>query len=647
MDDDEQSRRTSTESECDGSRDVPNVALGNGAQAAELTKWSSNCEFLMMSIAAHSELPDYSFFTSEQLDDVSNVVQKIIAYIFVGIPVTYIQVILGQYTHLGIFYLKRMLPVMNVLVFAMIAVEFWEWSMSVIKMETYILYMIMVLEPTGLQWMSCPKNMKHQCYSIEDECENPPCIRKNVYLAASVYWNSTFMGGSLMEAKSRFSLPEISRAWASVVSWLIIYLLASLRFVYLKKVVLKFIVSYCLFCNVVLTTVMLLTNTKKTFQIVYEIKCSSFLNWKSWANACLYNLIHMGSGSYTYIMFGVLSWRKARTGSLICFASLFTLSYYLSNLMMFGAAIVEVAEIAKMDLKDIQLFFEPECVDTSVGLVISVLGIKSITHFFIHSPNRMIRLLPGASRFLNIMYFSWLILTIVTRIIFNIQLLLKAIYQRYPSMIAFHFYFTPIICFLAFMIEMLFESKEVYEIYFHICYMIRDLCLSINVFILTFCVFYIYGISKISDDIHFMSGQAPTKFWKFTWILTPIVVVWTIPVVLQNLTEEDVHLNDILLIAVSLAFTPYIVVTTIEIIKKILQRNMFSLFRPDSNWGPADPTSREMRHVFDPSHETRYEKKTYPCKHKCLLTNKTLLRINQEEEGTNRALHFSSITSFE
>lgn len=38
---------------------------------------------------------------------------------------------------------------------------------------------------------------------------------------------------------------------------------------------------------------------------------------------------------------------------------------------------------------------------------------------------------------------------------------------------------------------------------------------------------WVYGVQRFSDDIHFMVGTQPAKYWKICWYIMP-VVQWVI-----------------------------------------------------------------------------------------------------------------------
>lgn len=46
-----------------------------------------------------------------------------------------------------------------------------------------------------------------------------------------------------------------------------------------------------------------------------------------------------------------------------------------------------------------------------------------------------------------------------------------------------------------------------------------------TVTIMVLCVSYIYGVQRLSDDIHFFLGSQPAKFWKVCWYSIPVLLM--------------------------------------------------------------------------------------------------------------------------
>lgn len=46
----------------------------------------------------------------------------------------------------------------------------------------------------------------------------------------------------------------------------------------------------------------------------------------------------------------------------------------------------------------------------------------------------------------------------------------------------------------------------------------------LTICMMTICVSYIYGVQKLSDDIHFFSGSQPPIFYKVCWYILPAIL---------------------------------------------------------------------------------------------------------------------------
>lgn len=64
-------------------------------------------------------------------------------------------------------------------------------------------------------------------------------------------------------------------------------------------------------------------------------------------------------------------------------------------------------------------------------------------------------------------------------------------------------------------------------------------CTCLQIFIMSILIFWIYGVERLCDDIHFISGSQPTKYWKIAWYLMPLITGVTRYVQLSILGYPD------------------------------------------------------------------------------------------------------------
>lgn len=58
----------------------------------------------------------------------------------------------------------------------------------------------------------------------------------------------------------------------------------------------------------------------------------------------------------------------------------------------------------------------------------------------------------------------------------------------------------------------------------HLYYSVMEQVHCFDLLVMSVLAFWIYRVQRICDDIHFMQGSQPTKFWKILWYAMPIIV---------------------------------------------------------------------------------------------------------------------------
>lgn len=112
--------------------------------------------------------------------------QHIVVYIFVILPLIYMQLTIGQYTQMGPIHFKHINPLMHGLGYVFIIT----CMIEIIQTNTYLadnlLYFLLTLQQE-LQWMIC-RGYKETCldYKAIHSCHD--CVKENTDLSAQLYW---------------------------------------------------------------------------------------------------------------------------------------------------------------------------------------------------------------------------------------------------------------------------------------------------------------------------------------------------------------------------------------------------------------------------------------------------------------------------
>ncbi|GJQ66892.1 hypothetical protein Trydic_g7914 [Trypoxylus dichotomus] len=137
------------------------------------------------------------------------------------------------------------------------------------------------------------------------------------------------------------------------------------------------------------------------------------------------------------------------------------------------------------------------------------------------------------------------------------------------------------------------------------------LCLNVHTFIESICVFYCYGVKRLCDDIHFMTGRKPMRFWLILWYAIPFVSLVSLIVIVTNL-ENLTHIESLLAhinlqrkhiyAGSSLLFISLLVSFMGSFLFVVLgfRNTSTNLLKPQFFWGPPRRDIRVSRKCFAP-----------------------------------------------
>ncbi|KAH8378508.1 hypothetical protein KR093_011746, partial [Drosophila rubida] len=134
-----------------------------------------------------------------------------------------------------------------------------------------------------------------------------------------------------------------------------------------------------------------------------------------------------------------------------------------------------------------------------------------------------------------------------------------------------------------------------------------SLAIIVVCFVEVIMVAYIYGIDNFMSDVEFMLGARPRLFWKITWkYITPIVlifVLFTTIFFLRRISYNGIEYPEWAIMigwasfVSSIILIPSYIVYIMIIKRKTLGHSLRKRFKP-LDWTPADPTDRAEYEQF-------------------------------------------------
>lgn len=95
------------------------------------------------------------------------------------------QIIVGQYSQLGVIFFKYLTPIGHGIGLAMCINTFWSCIDLGVSMGDVSLYFLSAMK-AELPWMKCPEN-EDKCWVSSGDCEEN-CFTKDMKLSALFFW---------------------------------------------------------------------------------------------------------------------------------------------------------------------------------------------------------------------------------------------------------------------------------------------------------------------------------------------------------------------------------------------------------------------------------------------------------------------------
>ncbi|XP_071052246.1 sodium- and chloride-dependent glycine transporter 2-like isoform X2 [Onthophagus taurus] len=240
----------------------------------------------------------------------------------------------------------------------------------------------------------------------------------------------------------------------------------------------------------------------------------------------------------------------------------------------------------------------------------------------------------------NMIYFSFYITVLLMNIVSRIAAIGSMITDVHSFILKYSKYLLAIYCMVSLIVGMLSIGEKHYlEACYFISYIICLLELF-NVTYLSIMIYCVYGVTKLSDDIQFLTGSPPTKFWKLSWYILPFVLVYAFYEEFSNhvqVKREKVGIHYLINIIAILCMIPIPICWIIEVINHLRSRYLIGMFRSTDSWGPADPEERHKRLSFNPRLQTKYQSRSSTCNHHCFISYRGLQILQHEETRCREA----------
>lgn len=573
------------------------------------SKWDGHWDFVLVTIAGIFSLRSFNFVSILENGRIRpTLFHTVVSFYFVGLPMTYMQIILGQYSQLGLTNIRYICPLAHGLEYNIVIVCIEKTFHFAMAIGSFYFYFVNSTR-RKVPWLICPAHHNGTCWDLGHSwatCKKS-CINKTVTLSTIVYYKQVLfkLEGMTDPNYFRMEVPARMRLIMILLTCSSIYLTLIYQLNHYRRYLLKSaIFSICLL--LILATVFV--SNQHGHLITEMLKVSYVFDFGCWCWSLLDMVQVLGLGRGIFTMHGTYLNHTAPAGilSLGCVTFAFIL-VVLSDLIIFSSYEI-ILKHTHMDYNthfdDIFPYSTIPCYYT---LIAQALG-----------------LLPARNLWTITFYFLAIVLTSSNQTV-NVLLLEKAVTDNHPNLAKYRSYLVGILCFIVFLISVFLSPDTMHSFRIKVEYDINIIMEIFNIFGVSLTVFYIYGVQRLSDDIHFFTGSQPTAFWKICWWVSP-------PILLLPMWYWYRFTS----VTSFLFLPPLITLCLYQIFRHIKARNLVGIFHSQERWGPADPEERHLRRLFNPRKEIKLRRRRTACLHHCLLDNKHLKKIvTDEQEARN------------
>lgn len=574
-------------------------------------KWESNCQYIIFALASTVTIESMYAITISGTADDPNIVHFVVAYVVVGLPICYMQTVMGQYSLLGTTMFKYIAPIGHGIGYTLLINSLIKCIYFGMLMGDFLIYLLSCMR-THLPWMVCPNSKKENCWgeNTMKGCKKE-CINANVEVSSAVFLKQIYLRGAQGVEVLNMGVPILERSVTSGACWLLVYIVLIIGINRYKRV-LKYNFCIIVICMLVLIIVCVIPEGAfKGVLLLFYVTFESLTSFRAWAITCHQVLGILSLETACHITFG--SYMTADAPSDILVAVTVFLHFLVTTLLsvITHACLGIVMKQAGTSLKNAE----------------HVWNMKFL--YFATVPEGLGFL--GVPQLWTMIYFLIVILMLLNYNVAQLDTIDRCIADTHPQMRNYRSYIIANFCIIGTVSSVVLSSAESYEVRQQMFEVVFIAAKTFDVLLMCIIVFWVYRVQRLADDIHFMFGSQITIFWKICWYIMPIIVGWCH--VSYSYMQDFFVMYSLFRSLVLLAFiSPIPIMAIIETFSYLKHQNLVGVLQPEERWGPPDPQERHLRHMFNPREEIRSRRRNDSCKHNCFLNSKIMDRALEAED---------------
>lgn len=476
-----------------------------------------------------------------------------------------------------------------------------------------------------LQWMYCPPGSDEQCWGLNNmhNCTNS-CLTVTKLPSAFYYYKYTFLGLNDQEFHRDYfkvGVPNDDSSTLVVIAWIIIFFILYFGMFKYKRLIEINLVIACIFLILLFLVITFVGGSFNGVSEFFKINLNSLFSLKHWTYTVSNCVRAFGFGQGVFMMNGVGLYSMSSVGYAAVGSTLFMFMMTMFvSLLSSEIFFILVNQANVTDMSGLEIHIKSNLYPPDVTIIPQGLGYIA------------------AAQLWSIIYFSMLIFLTINNTAMQILLFERCITDNFQSFMKYRRYLIGVLCIVLCIMSSVITSEQSYMLRRYFFNLVCPLLELLNTFLLTFFVCYVYTVFKFCDDIHFAVGTQPIKFWKLCWLFLPIILIITFIFEVEFLYKEcpKCKMRYVRIFVFVVYFIPAILITIYEIVTYIRKGNLINVIMPQERWGPADPEERRLRRIFNPRKETKSRRRSEVCQHNCLLGNKVLKKLVQDEIAARR-----------
>lgn len=600
--------------------DRQSLASGSGSIVSEIYvkkktymryKWESNWQYIILTLASTVTIESvYAVTISGRADD-PNIIHFIVAYIVVGLPICYMQTVMGQYSLLGTTMFKYIAPISHGVGYTLLINTFVKCIYFGMLMGDFLIYLLSCMRK-NLGWMICPEHALKKCWGKNNKgsCQEE-CINEDVEISSALFFKEIYLRGAHEEDVLKMGYPILERSVTAGACWLLVYIILIMG-ISRYKTVLKLNFIVIVICMLILIIVcMIPKGAFKGILLIFYVTFDSLTSFRAWAITCHQLIGVMSLETACHITFGSYMTPDAPSDILVSVTVFFHFLVTTVAAVITHACLGILMEEAKTSIDNADFIWHEKIL------------------YFSTLPQGLGFL--GVPQLWTIIYFLIVILMLLNYNVAQLDTFDRCIADIHPQMRNYRSYIIAAFCIMGTISAVIWSSAEAYEIREEIFEVVFISAKTFDVLLMCIFVFWIYRVQRLADDIHFFFGSQITIFWKICWYIMPIILGWChiSYSYLQDFFGMHVVLRTLTLLVLISPIPIMAIIATFSYLKK---QNLVGVLQPEERWGPPDPQERHLRHMFNPREETRSRRRNDACKHNCFLGSKVMDRALEAED---------------